>query len=104
MTTVRWRTVTRKTLAFVVVSFSSVLAATEHAGGGNTSPVIAVLLALAVVLLAAKIGGDHHGPLAATRSVGGTDRRHHLGKSRAARNRHVSLSCVKISCWRFSVS
>ncbi len=58
MTTVRWRTLIGITLALVIVSFSSVLAATGHAGGINSSPVISVLLALAVVLLAAKIGGD----------------------------------------------
>ncbi len=58
MMTVRWRTLLGMTLAVVVVGFSSVLAATEHAGGGHTSPVIAVLLALAMIILAAKIGGD----------------------------------------------
>jgi len=58
MTTVRWRTLTGIIFAFVIVSFSSALAATEHEGGGHTSPVIAVLLALAAVLLATKIGGD----------------------------------------------
>ena len=59
MTIVRWRTLIGSILVLLFVnSSSSVLAATEHAGGINTSPVIAVLLALAVVLLAAKIGGD----------------------------------------------
>src|SRR5688572_29683552 len=58
MTTVRRRTFIVCILALVIMSFSPVLAATEHAGGVNTSPVISVLLALAVVLLAAKVGGD----------------------------------------------
>jgi len=58
MTTVRWRTLVGSILAASLLDFSSVFAATEHAGGINTSPVIVVLLALAVVLLAAKIGGD----------------------------------------------
>ena len=59
MTIVRWRTLIGSILVLLFVnSSSSVLAATEHAGGVNTSPVISVLLALAVVLLAAKIGGD----------------------------------------------
>ena len=58
MAIVRWRTVIVSLLALVFVTSSSVLAATEHAGGVNTSPVISVLLALAVVLLAAKVGGD----------------------------------------------
>ena len=59
MTIVQWRTLIGSILVLVCVnSASSVLAATEHAGGINTSPVISVLLALVVVLLAAKIGGD----------------------------------------------
>ena len=58
MVTVRWRTVLGLTLACVVGSFSSVLAATEAAEGGHTSRVIAVLLALALIILAAKLGGD----------------------------------------------
>lgn len=59
MTIARWRTVIGSILVLLFVnSSSSVLAATEHAGGIHTSSVILVLLALAVVLLAAKIGGD----------------------------------------------
>jgi Kef-type K+ transport system membrane component KefB len=58
MTIVRWRILIGSILALVFVNSSSLLAATEHAGGAHTSPVISVLLALAVVLLAAKVGGD----------------------------------------------
>lgn len=58
MTTTRWRTLAGSILLVSLLNVSSVLAATEHAGGINTSPVVVVLLALAVVLLAAKIGGD----------------------------------------------
>jgi Kef-type K+ transport system membrane component KefB len=58
MTTTRWRTLAGSILLVSFGHVSSVLAATEHAGGINTSPVIVVLLALAAVLLAAKIGGD----------------------------------------------
>jgi Kef-type K+ transport system membrane component KefB len=58
MARVRWRTLIGNILVLLFVNSSSVLAATEHAGGIHTSPVISVLLALAVVLLAAKIGGD----------------------------------------------
>ena len=58
MTTVWWRTLVGSILVVSLLNFSSVFAATEHAGGINTSPVITVLLALAVVLLAAKVGGD----------------------------------------------
>lgn len=54
----RWKILLGIILAFVLVRFSSVLAATEHEGGDHTSPVISVLLALAMIILAAKIGGD----------------------------------------------
>jgi Kef-type K+ transport system membrane component KefB len=56
--TARWRTLAGSILLVSLLNVSSLLAATEHAGGINTSPVIVVLLALAAVLLAAKIGGD----------------------------------------------
>ena len=56
--TVRWRTLLGMTLACVVVSCSSGLAATEPEGSGHTSRVSAVLLALALIILAAKLGGD----------------------------------------------
>jgi Na+:H+ antiporter len=58
MAIVRWRILIGSILALVFVNSSSLLAATEHAGGVNASPVITVLLALAAVLLAAKVGGD----------------------------------------------